>query len=219
MGHEVRDCEVIRSIDDPYSKNGGIAVLKGNLAPDGCVVKRSAVGENMMKHKGSAKVFDNEETALKAIYGNEIQPGDIVVIRYEGPKGGPGMREMLNPTSAIMGSGLGDSVALITDGRFSGATRGAAIGHVSPEAAVGGNIALVQNGDPIEINIPEKTISLLISEQKMEQRRSMLKPFESTVKKGYLSRYFSFNLLRESRYSESCWMSIRFPNGFPGNGA
>lgn len=218
-GHEVRDCEVIRSIDDPYSKNGGIAVLKGNLAPDGCVVKRSAVGENMMKHKGSAKVFDNEETALKAIYGNEIQPGDIVVIRYEGPKGGPGMREMLNPTSAIMGSGLGDSVALITDGRFSGATRGAAIGHVSPEAAVGGNIALVQNGDPIEINIPEKTISLLISEQKMEQRRSMLKPFESTVKKGYLSRYFSFNLLRESRYSESYWMSIRFPNGFPGNGA
>ncbi len=174
-GHEVRDCEVIRSIDDPYSKNGGIAVLKGNLAPDGCVVKRSAVGENMMKHKGSA--------------------------------------------SAIMGSGLGDSVALITDGRFSGATRGAAIGHVSPEAAVGGNIALVQNGDPIEINIPEKTISLLISEQEMEQRRSMLKPFESTVKKGYLSRYFSFNLLRESRYSESCWMSIRFPNGFPGNGA
>ena len=188
-GCEVKDYEVIRSIDNPYSKNGGIAILKGNLAPDGCVVKRSAVAENMMKHKGCAKVFDSEEAALKAIYGNEIQPGDIVVIRYEGPKGGPGMREMLNPTSAIMGSGLGDSVALITDGRFSGATRGAAIGHVSPEAAVGGNIALVQNGDTIEINIPEKTITLFVSDQEMEYRRSTLKPFESNVKKGYLSRY------------------------------
>lgn len=188
-GCEVKDYEVIRSIDNPYSKNGGIAILKGNLAPDGCVVKRSAVAENMMKHKGCAKVFDSEEAALKAIYGNEIQPGDIVVIRYEGPKGGPGMREMLNPTSAIMGSGLGDSVALITDGRFSGATRGAAIGHVSPEAAVGGNIALVQNGDTIEINIPEKTITLFVSDQEMEYRRSTLKPFESNVKRGYLSRY------------------------------
>ncbi len=188
-GREVKDYEVIRSIDNPYSKNGGIAILKGNLAPDGCVVKRSAVAENMMKHKGCAKVFDSEEAALKAIYGNEIQPGDIVVIRYEGPKGGPGMREMLNPTSAIMGSGLGDSVALITDGRFSGATRGAAIGHVSPEAAVGGNIALVQNGDTIEINIPEKTITLFVSDQEMEYRRSTLKPFESNVKRGYLSRY------------------------------
>lgn len=189
LGHEVKDYEVIRSIDNPYSKNGGIAILKGNLAPDGCVVKRSAVAENMMKHKGCAKVFDNEEAALKAIYSNEIQPGDVVVIRYEGPKGGPGMREMLNPTSAIMGSGLGDSVALITDGRFSGATRGAAIGHVSPEAAVGGNIALVQNGDTIEINIPEKTINLLILDREIEYRRSTLKPFESNVKKGYLSRY------------------------------
>ena len=188
-GCEVKDYEVIRSIDNPYSKNGGIAILKGNLAPDGCVVKRSAVAENMMKHKGCAKVLDSEEAALKAIYGNEIQPGDIVVIRYEGPKGGPGMREMLNPTSAIMGSGLGDSVALITDGRFSGATRGAAIGHVSPEAAVGGNIALVQNGDTIEINIPEKTITLFVSDQEMEYRRSTLKPFESNVKRGYLSRY------------------------------
>ena len=188
-GHEVKNYDVIRSVDNPYSKNGGIAILKGNLAPDGCVVKRSAVAESMMKHTGTAKVFDNEETALKAIYDNKIQPGDVVVIRYEGPKGGPGMREMLNPTSAIMGSGLGDSVALITDGRFSGATRGAAIGHVSPEAAVGGNIALVQDGDTIEINIPEKTITLLVSDEEIERRRSMLKPFESRAKKGYLSRY------------------------------
>lgn len=188
-GHEVNNYDVIRSVDNPYSKNGGIAILKGNLAPDGCVVKRSAVAENMMKHTGTAKVFDNEETALKAIYDNKIQPGNVVVIRYEGPKGGPGMREMLNPTSAIMGSGLGDSVALITDGRFSGATRGAAIGHVSPEAAVGGNIALVQDGDTIEINIPEKTITLLVSDEEIERRRSMLKPFESRAKKGYLSRY------------------------------
>ena len=189
ISHEVKNYDVIRSVDNPYSKNGGIAILKGNLAPDGCVVKRSAVAESMMKHTGTAKVFDNEETALKAIYDNKIQPGDVVVIRYEGPKGGPGMREMLNPTSAIMGSGLGDSVALITDGRFSGATRGAAIGHVSPEAAVGGNIALVQDGDTIEINIPEKTITLLVSDEEIERRRSMLKPFESRAKKGYLSRY------------------------------
>lgn len=188
-GHEVKNYDVIRSVDNPYSKNGGISILKGNLAPDGCVVKRSAVAESMMKHTGTAKVFDNEETALKAIYDNKIQPGDVVVIRYEGPKGGPGMREMLNPTSAIMGSGLGDNVALITDGRFSGATRGAAIGHVSPEAAVGGNIALVQDGDTIEINIPEKTITLLVSDEEIERRRSMLKPFESRAKKGYLSRY------------------------------
>lgn len=189
LGKEVRDYKVIRSIDNPYSKDGGIAVLKGNLAPEGCVVKRSAVAESMMKHKGKAKVFDGEEAALNAIYSGKIQSGDVVVIRYEGPKGGPGMREMLNPTSAIMGSGLGNSVALITDGRFSGATRGAAIGHVSPEAAVGGNIALVQDGDMIEIDIPENKINVLISDEELESRRSALKPFEVKVKKGYLARY------------------------------
>ena len=148
-GHEIKDTEVIRTIDNPYSKEGGIAVLKGNLAPEGCVVKRSAVAPEMMSHKGKARVFDCEEDALNAIYEGRINAGEVVIIRYEGPKGGPGMREMLNPTSAIMGSGLGNSVALITDGRFSGATRGAAIGHVSPEAAVGGNIALIEEGDII----------------------------------------------------------------------
>jgi len=188
-GKEIRDYEIIRSIDNPYSKEGGIAVLKGNLAPDGCVVKRSAVAEIMMKHKGRANVFNSEELALNAIYAGEVRPGDVVVIRYEGPKGGPGMREMLNPTSAIVGMGLGSSVALITDGRFSGATRGAAIGHVSPEAAVGGNIALVQNGDMIEIDIPSNKISILISDEELDQRRSALEPFEVKVKKGYLARY------------------------------
>ena len=188
-GHEVKDYEVIRSVDNPYSDKGGIVVLKGNLASEGCVVKRSAVSEQMMHHRGPARVFDEEETALRAIYAGEIRPGDVVVIRYEGPKGGPGMREMLNPTSAIMGSGLGDSVALITDGRFSGATRGAAIGHVSPEAAAGGNIALVQDGDIIEINIPEKTITLLVSSEEMEHRRFVSKPFACRARKGYLARY------------------------------
>ncbi len=183
---EVKDYTVIRSIENPYSKEGGIAVLKGNLAPDGCVVKRAAVAENMMHQRGKAKVFDGEEPALNAIYAGEIQAGDVVVIRYEGPKGGPGMREMLNPTSAIMGSGLGDSVALITDGRFSGATRGAAIGHVSPEAAVGGNIALIQDGDMIEIDIPANTINVLVSDEELENRRKALVPFEIKVKKGYL---------------------------------
>lgn len=186
---EVKDYTVIRSIENPYSKEGGIAVLKGNLAPDGCVVKRAAVAENMMHQRGKAKVFDGEEPALNAIYAGEIQAGDVVVIRYEGPKGGPGMREMLNPTSAIMGSGLGDSVALITDGRFSGATRGAAIGHVSPEAAVGGNIALIQDGDMIEIDIPANTINVLVSDEELENRRKALVPFEIKVKKGYLARY------------------------------
>lgn len=152
-------------------------------------MKRAAVAESMMKHTGPARVFDSEEAALNAIYTNKIKAGDVVVIRYEGPKGGPGMREMLNPTSAIMGSGLGDSVALITDGRFSGATRGAAIGHVSPEAAVGGNIALLRDGDMIDIDIPGKSINVLISDEELEQRRTQLKPFESKVKKGYLSRY------------------------------
>lgn len=188
-GKEVKDNTVIRSIEDPYSKVGGIAVLKGNLAPDGCVVKRAAVAENMMVHRGRAKVFDGEGPALEAIYSGDIQPGDVVVIRYEGPKGGPGMREMLNPTSAIMGSGLGDSVALITDGRFSGATRGAAIGHVSPEAAAGGNIALLQDGDMIEIDIPANRIDVLLSDDVLEKRRRALKPFEIKVKKGYLARY------------------------------
>lgn len=188
-GKEVRDHNIIRSINNPYSPQGGIAVLKGNLATQGCVVKRAAVAESMMKHTGPARVFDSEEAALNAIYTNKIKAGDVVVIRYEGPKGGPGMREMLNPTSAIMGSGLGDSVALITDGRFSGATRGAAIGHVSPEAAVGGNIALLRDGDMIDIDIPGKSINVLISDEELEQRRTQLKPFESKVKKGYLSRY------------------------------
>lgn len=188
-GKEVRDHNIIRSINNPYSPQGGIAVLKGNLATQGCVVKRAAVAESMMKHMGPARVFDSEEAALNAIYTNKIKAGDVVVIRYEGPKGGPGMREMLNPTSAIMDSGLGDSVALFTDGRFSGATRGAAIGHVSPEAAVGGNIALLRDGDMIDIDIPGKSINVLISDEELEQRRTQLKPFESKVKKGYLSRY------------------------------
>lgn len=188
-GHEIKNTEVIRTVEQPYSKTGGIAVLKGNLAPEGCVVKRSAVSEEMMYHKGRARVFDCEEDALNAIYDGKIVAGDIVVIRYEGPKGGPGMREMLNPTSAIMGSGLGDSVALITDGRFSGATRGAAIGHVSPEAAVGGNIALVQEGDIIEIDIKANSIHMLVSEEELEKRRAVWKPRQPRITTGYLARY------------------------------
>lgn len=188
-GCEIKNTEIIRTIENPYSKIGGIAVLKGNLAPDGCVVKRSAVADEMMHHKGCARVFDCEEDALNAIYDNQINAGDVVVIRYEGPKGGPGMREMLNPTSAIMGSGLGNSVALITDGRFSGATRGAAIGHVSPEAAVCGNIALVNEGDIIEIDINKNTINVLISEEELEKRRSEWKPRQPRITTGYLARY------------------------------
>lgn len=188
-GCEIKDTEVIRPVTDPYSKTGGIAVLKGNLAPDGCVVKRSAVAPEMMHHKGSARVFDCEEDALDAIYKGNINAGDVVVIRYEGPKGGPGMREMLNPTSAIMGSGLGNCVALITDGRFSGATRGAAIGHVSPEAAVGGNIALIEEGDTIEIDIDSNTINILVSDEEMERRRAGWKPRAPRITSGYLSRY------------------------------
>lgn len=188
-GCEVKNTEVIRTVENPYSKTGGIAVLKGNLAPDGCVVKRSAVAKEMMCHKGCARVFDCEEDALNTIYEGNINPGDVVIIRYEGPKGGPGMREMLNPTSAIMGSGLGSSVALITDGRFSGATRGAAIGHVSPEAAVGGNIALIEEGDTIEIDIMANTINVLISDEEMEQRRKSWKPRQPRITTGYLSRY------------------------------
>lgn len=181
--------EVIRPIDNPYSTTGGIAVLKGNLAPDSCVVKRSAVVPEMMVHEGPARVFDCEEDAIAAIKGGRIVAGDVVVIRYEGPKGGPGMREMLNPTSAIAGMGLGSSVALITDGRFSGASRGASIGHVCPEAAVGGPIALVKEGDLIKINIPENKLELAVSDEELAVRRAEWKPREPKVTTGYLARY------------------------------
>ena len=181
--------EVIRPAEMPYSPTGGIAVLRGNLAPDSGVVKRSAVAPEMLKHSGPAKVFDCEEDAMQAINDGFIEEGDVVVIRYEGPKGGPGMREMLNPTSAIMGRGLGNSVALITDGRFSGATRGACVGHISPEAAVGGPIALVEDGDIIEINIPENTITLNVSDEELAKRRAAWKPREPKITTGYLARY------------------------------
>ena len=186
---ENRNPEVIRPIDNPYSATGGIAVLKGNLAPDSGVVKRSAVVPEMMVHEGPARVFDCEEDAIAAIKGGKIVAGDVVVIRYEGPKGGPGMREMLNPTSAIAGMGLGSSVALITDGRFSGASRGASIGHVSPEAAVGGPIALVEEGDIISINIPENTLNMKVSGEELAKRRAKWQPREPRVTTGYLSRY------------------------------
>ncbi len=181
--------EVIRPIDNPYMAKGGIAVLKGNLAPDTGIVKQSAVVPEMMVHEGPARVFDCEEDAIAAIKGGKIVPGDVVVIRYEGPKGGPGMREMLNPTSAIAGMGLGDSVALITDGRFSGASRGASIGHVSPEAAVGGPIALVEEGDIIKIDIPNRSLNVDISDEEMEARRAKWQPREPKIKDGYLLRY------------------------------
>jgi len=184
-----RDEEVIRPVSNPYSKTGGLAVLKGNLAPDGSVVKRSAVAEEMMVHEGPARVFESEEDAIKAIKGGQIVPGDVVVIRYEGPKGGPGMREMLNPTSAIAGMGLDSTVALITDGRFSGASRGASIGHVSPEAAVGGPIALVKEGDIISINIPEMTLNMKVPDEELEERRKAWKPKEMGEITGYLKRY------------------------------
>ena len=188
-GVENLNPEIIRPIDSPYSPNGGIAVLKGNLAEDGCVVKQSAVAPEMMTHEGPARVFDSEEEAIAAIFGKQIHPGDVVVIRYEGPKGGPGMREMLNPTSAIIGMGLGGSVALITDGRFSGATRGAAIGHVSPEAAAGGTIALVEEGDRIAIDIPNCRIELKVSGEELASRRAKWVCPEPKVKTGYLARY------------------------------
>jgi len=184
-----RNPEVIRPVDNPYTKTGGLAVLKGNLAPDGSVVKRSAVDEKMLVHEGPARVFDCEEDAIDAIKGGKIVDGDVVVIRYEGPKGGPGMREMLNPTSAIVGMGLGATVALITDGRFSGASRGAAIGHVSPEAAVGGPIALVHEGDMISIDIPNLSIELKVSDEELEARRKEWKPKEPSITTGYLKRY------------------------------
>ena len=183
------DENIIRPIENPYSKTGGIAVLFGNIAPNGSIVKRSAVDEKMLYHKGKAKVFDSEEEAIDAIYNKKIQSGDIVVIRYEGPKGGPGMREMLNPTSAIAGMGLDKEVALITDGRFSGATRGASIGHISPEAASGGNIAYVKDGDEIIIDIPNYSISLSVSDEELNERKKQMSIKEPKVKKGYLYRY------------------------------
>ncbi len=196
VGENIKGCEntnpeIIRPITNPYSETGGIAVLRGNLAPDTCVVKRSAVCDEMLVHEGPARVFDCEENAIDAIRGGKIVAGDVVVIRYEGPKGGPGMREMLNPTSAIAGMGLGSTVALITDGRFSGASRGASIGHVSPEAAVGGPIALVEEGDIIRIDIPSNTITLDVSDEELERRKAQWTPREPKVKTGYLSRYAS----------------------------
>ncbi len=184
-----RDPEIIRPIEKPFLPNGGIAVLKGNLAPDTGIVKRSAVAPEMMQHEGPARVFDCEEDAIEAIKGGRIHEGDVVVIRYEGPKGGPGMREMLNPTSAIVGMGLGSTVALITDGRFSGASRGAAIGHVSPEAAVGGPIALVEEGDIISIDIPGNRLNMKVSEEELAKRRAAWKPRKPRVTDGYLARY------------------------------
>ena len=196
VGENIAGCvnknpDVIRPIDNPYSPTGGIAVLKGNIAPDSCVVKRSAVVPEMMVHEGPARVLDCEEDAIAAIKGGQIVAGDVVVIRYEGPKGGPGMREMLNPTSAIAGMGLGASVALITDGRFSGASRGASIGHVSPEAAVGGPIALIEEGDIIKIDIPANTINVDVSDEELEARRAKWQPREPKVTTGYLARYAS----------------------------
>ncbi|MFA9422385.1 MAG: dihydroxy-acid dehydratase [Sedimentibacter sp.] len=196
VGENIEGCvnknpEIIRPIENPYSETGGIAILKGNLAPDACVVKRSAVAPEMLIHEGPARVFDCEEDAIDAINGGKIVSGDVVIIRYEGPKGGPGMREMLNPTAAIIGRGLGTSVALITDGRFSGATRGASIGHVSPEAAVGGNIALVEEGDTIKIDINANKIDFIVSDEELEKRRKAWKPRQPRITTGYLARYAS----------------------------
>jgi len=196
MRENIRGCvntnpEVIRPIENPYMANGGIAVLKGNLAPDTGIVKRSAVLPEMMVHEGPARVFDCEEDAIAAITGGKIKEGDVVVIRYEGPKGGPGMREMLNPTSAIAGMGLDSTVALITDGRFSGASRGASIGHVSPEAAVGGPIALVEEGDIISIDIPANKLEMKVSDEELAARRAKWQPREPRVTDGYLHRYAS----------------------------
>lgn len=196
VGENISGCEnknpkIIRPIDNPYSEVGGIAVLRGNIAPDTCVVKRSAVAPEMLKHEGPARVFDCEEDAIEAIKGGKIVAGDVVVIRYEGPKGGPGMREMLNPTSAIAGMGLGSSVALITDGRFSGASRGASIGHISPEAAVGGPIALVEEGDIIKIDIDNHSINVDVSDEELSKRKENWQPKEPKIKTGYLTRYAS----------------------------
>jgi len=189
VGVKVKLPEVIHSLENPYHQEGGLAILWGNLAPDGCVVKQSAVAPEMMQHQGKARVFDGEEAAIQAIMGGKIQAGDVVVIRYEGPKGGPGMREMLGPTSAIAGMGLDKEVALLTDGRFSGASRGASIGHISPEAMAGGTIALVKEGDLIQIDIPKRQLNLLVDEKELAKRRVAWQAPESKVKKGYLSRY------------------------------
>ena len=194
VGENIKDCvnkntEVIRPVENPYSQTGGIAVLKGNIAPDSAVVKRSAVAPEMMKHSGPARVFDCEEDAIAAILGGRIVSGDVVVIRYEGPKGGPGMREMLNPTSAIAGMGLGSEVALITDGRFSGASRGASIGHVSPEAAVGGPIALIEEGDIIDIDINANSLNVRLTDEELAARKTKWQPREPKVTTGYLARY------------------------------
>ena len=194
VGENIKDCvnkntEVIRPVENPYSQTGGIAVLKGNIAPDSAVVKRSAVAPEMMKHSGPARVFDCEEDAIAAILGGRIVSGDVVVIRYEGPKGGPGMREMLNPTSAIAGMGLGSEVALITDGRFSGASRGASIGHVSPEAAVGGPIALIEEGDIIDIDINANSLNVRLTDEELAARKAKWQPREPKVTTGYLARY------------------------------
>ncbi|MFR3911740.1 MAG: dihydroxy-acid dehydratase, partial [Clostridium paraputrificum] len=188
-GKKVKDYSIVRPIEEPYSETGGIAILRGNLAKDGAVVKRSAVAPEMLKHKGAARVYDSEEEAIEAIMGKQIKAGDVIVIRYEGPKGGPGMREMLSPTSAIAGMGLDKEVALITDGRFSGATKGASIGHVSPEAAEGGVIALVEEGDIISIDINAGKLELEVSDEELEGRRKRLKPVEPKVTEGYLARY------------------------------
>ena len=189
QGARVLDTRAIRPIDDPYSPTGGLQILWGNLAPDGCVVKRSAVAPEMLRHTGPARVFNSEEEAISAIYASNIHPGDVVVIRYEGPRGGPGMREMLNPTSALAGMKLDTTVALITDGRFSGASRGASIGHVSPEAASGGPIALVEEGDPIAIDIPAASITLEVAPEELDRRRAALQPRQPNITSGWLSRY------------------------------
>ena len=189
QGAHIRNTNAIRTIEDPYSQTGGIQILWGNIAKNGCVVKRSAVAPEMLKHSGPARVFDSEDEAIAAIYSGKIVDGDVVVIRYEGPKGGPGMREMLNPTSALAGMKLDKTVALITDGRFSGASRGASIGHVSPEAADGGNIALIKEGDIIEIDIPSASINAQISKEEFAERRSNYVAPEPKVKSGWLARY------------------------------
>jgi dihydroxy-acid dehydratase len=188
-GAYIRNTEAIRPIDDPYSQTGGIQILWGNIAQNGCVVKRSAVAPEMLKHSGRARVFNSEDEAIAAIYSGKIVDGDVVVIRYEGPKGGPGMREMLNPTSALAGMKLDKTVALITDGRFSGASRGASIGHVSPEAADGGNIALIEEGDTICIDIPAASINVLVSDEVLAERRAKYVAPEPNIKSGWLARY------------------------------
>lgn len=186
---EIENEEVIHTLKNPYSNQGGLAILKGNLALNGAVVKKSAVAEEMLVHEGPARVFNSEEEAVNAIFGKKINKGDVIVIRYEGPKGGPGMKEMLSPTSAVAGMGLDKHVALLTDGRFSGATRGASIGHISPEAMEGGLIGIVEEGDIISINIPDKKLELKVDEVEIENRKLKFKPLEPKIKHGYLSRY------------------------------